>query len=185
MRVLVESMGDHNLAFAHVNRPNLSFEEVHMSQHLTDRVDDVGQIKVARRDLVKHRREQEEIVLTDQRDFKIKIPTLFKLQRGVQAAKATAEDDDTILFHVFLVFRSGLFPGRAPDQHCQVQIGRIGWLNLTEKFIALIRCLTSPRKQVPLSQRDDIRRRYSPIDQAWNGQPLGVCGGSASTISEM
>jgi hypothetical protein len=61
------------------------------------------------------------------------------------------------------------------DQHCQVPIRRTCSLNLTEKLAAY---------QAPQSKRRQQAEIF-PIDHAWNGQPFGVCYGSASTISEM
>jgi hypothetical protein len=83
MRVLVESVGNDDLTFQDVDRSNFSFEEVNMSQHLPNGIDDVGQIEIARRYFMKHRCEQEEIVLADERNFEIGITAFFELERGV------------------------------------------------------------------------------------------------------
>jgi hypothetical protein len=52
---------------------------------------------------VKHWREEEEIFLTDQRDFEIGIMAFFELKRRVQTTEATAEDQDTSFCHGFLI----------------------------------------------------------------------------------
>ena len=52
-----------DLTILDVNSSNFSFEEVNMSQHLTNGIDDMGQIEIACCYFVKHRGKQEEIVL--------------------------------------------------------------------------------------------------------------------------
>jgi hypothetical protein len=39
-------------------------------------------------------------------NFEIGIVPFFELERGVQTAKATTENEDTVLFHRFLIFCS-------------------------------------------------------------------------------
>jgi hypothetical protein len=55
MRVLVRSVGYDNFVFHNVDRSNFSFEEVNIAEHLPNGIDDVGQIKIARRYFMKHR----------------------------------------------------------------------------------------------------------------------------------
>ena len=55
MDVLVESVGYDNLMFRNINGPHFSFKEVHVSQQLPERIDDMGQIEIACRNFVKHR----------------------------------------------------------------------------------------------------------------------------------
>ena len=43
----------------------------------------LGQIEIARRNFVKHRGKQEEIILADERHFEIGIAASFELERGV------------------------------------------------------------------------------------------------------
>ena len=43
----------------------------HVMEELSNRVHDVGDVKVARGDLVQHRREEEEILPIDERDLDV------------------------------------------------------------------------------------------------------------------
>jgi hypothetical protein len=47
---------------------------------------------------MKHRREQEEVFLTDQRDFEIGIAAFFELESRVQTTETAAEDEDASFF---------------------------------------------------------------------------------------
>src|ERR1700739_398498 len=109
MRVPVRSVSDDDLTFYNGDRSNFSLEEVNMLQHLTNGIDDMGQIEIARRYFMKHRCKQEEIVLVNERDFEIGIAAFFELKCGVDAAEPTAENENTFHFHMLaLDFRSWL-----------------------------------------------------------------------------
>ena len=68
-------------------------------------------IEVTCRYFMKHRREQKEVFLANQRDFEIGITAFFELKRCVQSAETAAEDEDTIFHHGYLNIAAGNFPG--------------------------------------------------------------------------
>ena len=57
-------------------------------------IDDVGQIEIARRDLVQHRREEEEVVATDERHLEVRELAFLEFQRGIKPAEAAAENEN-------------------------------------------------------------------------------------------
>ena len=46
-------------------------EEIHVAHHLANGIDDIGQIQIARRDLVQHRGEEEEVLAINKSHFEI------------------------------------------------------------------------------------------------------------------
>src|SRR6266436_4398681 len=104
MSVAVKPVRDDGTTLRQVDRLNFAFKESNVPQHLTDRVDDMGYIEVACRYFMKHRREQEEVFLTDQRDFEIGIAAFFELESRVQTTETAAEDEDASFFHGCLIF---------------------------------------------------------------------------------
>ena len=68
-----------------------------MAQHLSDGIHDVREIEIACGDLVQHRRKEEEVLPADERHFESRISALLKLQRGIQPAESTAQNQDTRL----------------------------------------------------------------------------------------
>jgi hypothetical protein len=71
---------------------------------------------------VEHGREQEEVFFANERDFDIGIAPFFELERRVETAKAAAKDENTSLFHGFLVFLSGFSPAVRSNKHRRVQV---------------------------------------------------------------
>ena len=78
-----------------------------MAEEFAQRADDIGQVEIARRHLVEHRGEEEEIFLSDEGDFDVGVAALFEFERGVEAAEAAAENENTGLFHVRRVWIGG------------------------------------------------------------------------------
>src|SRR5919108_1858940 len=76
---------------------DLTGKESHVAEQLPDRVDDVCQIEVARRDLVKHRGEEEEVVAIDERDSHARVAAdePVELSRGCDTGESATEDDNT------------------------------------------------------------------------------------------
>jgi hypothetical protein len=97
VRVPIETMRHHDLFFVDVDLVHVATEEIHVSNHLADGIDDVRQIQVARRDLVQHRRKQEKVLAIYDRDFEARIPAFLKLQRRIKPAEASAKNEDTRL----------------------------------------------------------------------------------------
>jgi hypothetical protein len=110
MSVSVKSVRDHDSTLRQVDRPNLTFKESYVPQHLANRIDDMGYIEVACRYFVKHWREQEEIFLTDQCDFESGITAFLELKRRVETTETTAEDEDTSFCHGYLNIARRDFP---------------------------------------------------------------------------
>jgi Bacterial regulatory helix-turn-helix protein, lysR family len=65
-----------------------------VTKHLSNRIDDVGQVQIAGRDLVQHRREEKEVFPVHYGHVESRIAAFFKLQRGIKAAKSAAENQD-------------------------------------------------------------------------------------------
>ena len=82
-----------------VNAVHVTLKELNTFKKLADRIDDVRHVQIAGRDLVKHGRKEEEIVVIDERDLDVRIPSdgPFHLKCGVQTAKATAKNDNPFL----------------------------------------------------------------------------------------
>ncbi|MFN8643862.1 MAG: hypothetical protein U0802_20205 [Candidatus Binatia bacterium] len=92
----LDAVGDGHHPRAQVDVQHLSVEERGAAEQLADRVDDVGEIEVGGRHLVQHRREEEEVVLVDQRDLdgRVAAEEPFELHHRVDPAEPAAEDHD-------------------------------------------------------------------------------------------
>src|SRR6266481_2021265 len=94
----VETMRNgHSLAFE-VDLVYVAAEEGHVTKHLSNGIDDVGQVQIARSDLVQHRSEEKEVLAVHNGHVEPWIATFFKLQRGIKAAKSTAENEEASFF---------------------------------------------------------------------------------------
>src|SRR5207247_8880247 len=56
-----------------INRLNIGLNKLHMTKNAAERIHDVAWIKISGRDLVQHRRKENEILSTDQRHFHIRV----------------------------------------------------------------------------------------------------------------
>src|SRR5262245_33045752 len=97
VRVVIEAMRNNDLLFLEVNLLHFAAEEIHAANHLANRINDIGQIQIARRDLVQHRSKEKKVLAINDRDFKARIVALLEFQRGIKSAEATAENEDTRL----------------------------------------------------------------------------------------
>jgi hypothetical protein len=88
-------MRNNDLFFVDVDLVHVSAEKIYVPNHFANRINDVGQIKVARRDFVQHRSEQEKVLAINNRDFELRVPTFLELQRCVKPAETAAEYEDT------------------------------------------------------------------------------------------
>jgi len=69
----IGSMRDHHAASWKVDTLDDSLEEARLPQDTADGADNVGQVEVARRHLVKHRGEEKEVVPVDERDLDVRV----------------------------------------------------------------------------------------------------------------
>jgi hypothetical protein len=154
--VLVPAAGvaNHHPPALEVDPLHLAHEEHRAAHHPADRIHDVGDVEVARGHLVQHRREQDEVVAVDDGDLDLGIPRDGALQLD-----------------------GGVHPGEpAAQDHDPDRLRRAH-----APTPAASRGERPPR---PAARTWRSSRSASATDQAWNGQPLGTCGGSASAISE-
>src|SRR6266567_7915136 len=91
----IEAMRDNDLLFVDVDLVHVPAEEIYVPNHFADRINDVGQIQVARCDFVQHRSEQEKVLAINNRDFELRVSTSLELQRRIEPAETAAENEDT------------------------------------------------------------------------------------------
>src|SRR5436190_13051388 len=97
VRVPIKSMRNNDLFFIDVDLVHVTAEKIHAANHFADRINDVRQIQIARRDLVQHWREKEKVFAIDNCDLKARISALLKLQGRVKPTEAAAENKNTRL----------------------------------------------------------------------------------------
>ena len=70
-------------------------------QQFSDGAHDMGDVEIARRDLVQHRRKEEEIFAIDECNLDVRIfrQSFFKIECRIKSAKAAAEYQYPFLFH--------------------------------------------------------------------------------------
>src|ERR1700747_918498 len=93
----MEAVRNHHLLALDVDLVHVATEKIHAADHLANGINDVGQIQIARRDLVQHRSKEKKVLAINDRDFKARIIALLEFQRGIKSAKAAAENEDTRL----------------------------------------------------------------------------------------
>src|SRR6516164_175690 len=93
---MIEAMRDNDLPAGKVDRFNVAGEEVHPLQHLAHRVDNSGEVEVARGHLVQHGREEEKVLAVDERDLDVWVASqrFLQLHGCVQTGESTAENQD-------------------------------------------------------------------------------------------
>src|SRR5881392_1669941 len=94
VRVPIKSMRNNDLFFIDVDLVHVTAEKIHAANHFADRINDVRQIQIARRDLVQHWREKEKVFAIDNGDLKARISALLKLQGRIKPTEAAAENKD-------------------------------------------------------------------------------------------
>src|SRR6266480_2739164 len=97
VRVPIKSMRNNDLFFIDVDLVHITAEKIHAANHFADRINDVRQIQIARRDLVQHRCEQKKVLAIDHRDFELRIATLLKFKRRVKPTEPAAKNENTCL----------------------------------------------------------------------------------------
>jgi hypothetical protein len=93
--VPIEAVRNDDLFPVDVYFVHVTAEEINVPNHFANRINDVRQIQIARRDLVQHWREQEKVLPIHDGDFESRIPALLKLQRRIKSAKSTTENENT------------------------------------------------------------------------------------------
>ena len=99
--VALEAVRHGDAAAIEINPVDVADEDLGPLQQRPQRADDVRDVEVAGGDLVQHRREQEEVVARDERDFDARVAGehLFEVARSVHAAESTAEHHDPLRRH--------------------------------------------------------------------------------------
>src|SRR5438552_13209510 len=97
VRVPIKAMRNNDLFFVDIDLAHIAAEKIHAANHFTDRINDVRQIQIARRDLVQHSREKEKVLASDNCDLKARLSALLKLQGRIKPTEAAAENKDTRL----------------------------------------------------------------------------------------
>src|SRR5690348_14647255 len=95
-------------AFLQINALYVGLEHLHMSKNAAERINNIAGIKIARRDLVQHRRKQNEILATDQRHFYV-ISTrepFLKVHCRVKPGKSATGDDYSSRLHAVTANRN-------------------------------------------------------------------------------
>src|SRR5947207_11648596 len=90
----VETVRDRHTLALDVDLVHIAAKKVYMTKHLTNGVNDVRQVQIARGDLVQHWGEQKKILPVYNSHFEPRIATLLELQRGIKTAKSPAENED-------------------------------------------------------------------------------------------
>src|SRR5271167_713186 len=122
--VMIETMGNDDLFGGKVDRFNLAGEEVNPLEHLANRVDDGSKVEVARRHLVQHGREEEEVLAVDQRNLDVRVASerFLELHRRIQASESAAEDQNSfglVGTHNFSLVGSADAPAAEPTRFFQ------------------------------------------------------------------
>jgi len=97
VRVTIEPMRNNHLLLLKIDVLDIATKEIHVANHLADRINDISQVQIACRDLMQHRRKKKEVLAIYDNHVKPRVSKLFELQRCIQAAKAAAENEDTSL----------------------------------------------------------------------------------------
>ena len=105
VRVPIKSMRNNDSFFIDVDLVHVTAEKIHAANHFADRINDVRQIQIARRDLVQHRREKEKVFAIDNGDLKARISALLKLQGRIKPTEAAAENKDTSFVRHMMICR--------------------------------------------------------------------------------
>src|SRR6266704_2590603 len=93
----VEAVRNRHALLFDIDLVYVAAKKIDVADHLADGIDDVGQVQIAGRDFVQHRREQKKVFTVYDRNFKARILPSFKFERGVKSAEAAAEDEHPCL----------------------------------------------------------------------------------------
>src|SRR3974390_1628759 len=103
--MFVNSMTDNNSSAFKIDLPNLSLDKADMLQQLSDRVNDICNVKIAGRNLVQHRRKQKKVFAIDQRDLNVwpRRELSIQFESRVDPRKTSTKNDNPMtLFHYFV-----------------------------------------------------------------------------------
>src|SRR5215510_5542167 len=97
--MMITSMGDLDQPGLEINAFHIALKKLNPFKQLPDGIDDVGHIQIARSHLMKHRCEEEKVIVIDERNFEVPLARdgPFHLKSGVKTAKATAKNDNALL----------------------------------------------------------------------------------------
>ncbi len=103
----VKSMHASNFARAEIDILHVGFDHVDVAQNPAQRIHDVARRKIARRDFMQHRREENEILPRDQGHFHVRPSRqmLVQIFCRVEPGKSAAGDHDSCLFHASIFAR--------------------------------------------------------------------------------
>src|SRR5262249_24771076 len=95
---MLRAVGNHDAFTGQINTFHVTTKEAHAAEQFADRVDDMGDVEIARSHFVEHRGKQEKVLPIHQHYFHIRVTrkSLFQLKRRIQATKPTAENDDSV-----------------------------------------------------------------------------------------
>src|ERR1700756_4303149 len=77
---------------------HIANQHLNTAKQLAQRIYDIGNLEITRRDLMKHRREQEKVVAANQAnlDRAFSRHQFLKMYRSINSAEAAAENDDSL-----------------------------------------------------------------------------------------
>jgi hypothetical protein len=95
--MLRQTVANLDAARLDVDTDDVPAYEVASAKQCSNGTHDMRDVEIARGDLMQHRREQEEVVAIDQRDFDRPVARqqLLEAEGCIQTAEAASENDDT------------------------------------------------------------------------------------------
>src|SRR5437899_3256462 len=93
-----------------INRLNVGLNKLHMTKNAAERIHDVARIKIARCDLMQHRRKENEILATDQRHLYVRSTRepFVEVYCRVQPGKSAAGNDYSSRLHPITANRNAI-----------------------------------------------------------------------------
>src|SRR5262245_44808271 len=91
-----------------INCAYIGFNNRHMTENAAERIHDVGRIKISGCDFVQHRREQNEVLATDQCHLYVRSPSesFVEVYRRVKPGEPTTSNDYSGRFHAITTDRN-------------------------------------------------------------------------------
>ncbi len=117
VRVAVEAVAYHDTALLEIDLLHLALEERYSLQEFPRRIDDIRQIEISGRDLMKHRCKQKEVLSIYKSDVDIQIPSegFLKLQCRVKASESSTKNHDFVFLSHHVPRRSSKYFSRDHD----------------------------------------------------------------------
>src|SRR5262245_37382873 len=105
--VMLFAVGNSDAFVREIDVLKLAVEEVNLLQQFSHGTHDVGDVEIAGRDFMEHRREQEEVFFVHECDFGVEtaLKSFIQFQRAIHAAEPAAQNQDA-WFHSNLPPRS-------------------------------------------------------------------------------